>query len=123
MGLFSRFMPNQDGSKLHSSGIVGNDASIGVTSKQSFEQRQAIEKNRQLVGGYRDAGVLHNYRRNVHEERGSARQDVSNTSRIAQRSTSRIDSVATPPRPVFATPIQPRSGFREPGARGYNPYK
>lgn len=139
MGLFSRFTFNQQGSTLHSSGITGNDSNIGAASTQSFEQRQQTERSRQLVGSYRDAGVLHNYRKSAQEELTSSRQpsEPANsgnghqqnraTSRIDNRPTSRMDVVtssrssAVAARPSAAA-VQPRPAFREPQARRYDPY-
>ena len=101
MGLFSRF--NQQGSTFHSSGIVGDDSTMGATNAQSFEQRRQIEHNRQNINGYKHAGVLHSYRNGVRPT-------------VTQRPAS--DNVAVRP-PVVAPP---RQSFKEPQVRRYNPY-
>ncbi len=146
MGLFSRFTFNQQqGSTLHSSGIV-DGASLGSTSTQSFQQRRIIDQNRQHVASYRDAGVLHAYRQNAQRAVADttsrqaadgavatpAAQDLRHargrttprTSRVENRATSRIDIVKTSRRDAPANPVMTRqtAGFREPQARGYNPY-
>jgi len=121
---------------------------MGSTSAQSFQQRKAIEQNRQHVGSYRDAGVLRAYRQNAQravadtvsdqqkadEVTAASAQDprharsrtIPRTSRIEHRATSRIDIVKAPGRrdlPVtsVARPAQ-TPGFREPQGRPYNPY-
>ena len=102
MGLFSRF--NQQGSTFHSSGIVGDDSTMGATNAQSFEQRRQIEHNRQRINGYKHAGVLHNYRNNARPA-------------VMPRPASEN---STAPRPSVTAP--PRQSFKESQVRRYNPY-
>ncbi len=114
MGLFSRFTFNQQGSTFHSSGIAGDDITANAASTQSFEQRKAIERRRQHVGNYREAGVLHTYRQTaqrtvvdaatdekdtdeatpaVYDQRHARSRTTPRTSRIEHRATSRVDIV------------------------------
>ncbi len=114
-----RFAPTPEGDAFHSNSIVSSEG-IGSTSGESFERRKSIERNRQLVNGYRHAGIVHNYRAAAREDRAtptarSAEADSSpkpRNSMVVNRSTSRIDRPAT----------NRAVNFREPGARGYNPY-
>lgn len=151
MGLFSRFSFNQKGDTFHSSGIAGGDeGGMGAASAQSFEQRQQIEKNRQHIGAYQDANVLHAYRQSAQSELSASHQSDNDaaltdeekhkkhhkrsqiiprtsrienrqTSRIVNPSTSRIDTNARPGAPVPQRPSVVR--FTEPQSRRYNPYK
>ncbi len=146
MGILSRFSFNRPGGTFHSSGVAGDAASMGAASPQSFQQRRIIDQNRQHVASYRDAGVLHAYRQNAQRAVADttsrqaadgavatpAAQDLRHargrttprTSRVENRATSRIDIVKTSRRDAPANPVMTRqtAGFREPQARGYNPY-
>ncbi len=63
MGMLSnRFTFNSDNGQFHSSGMSASDSVTGGASAQSFEQRRQVDKNRQVVAAYRDAGVLRTYR-------------------------------------------------------------
>lgn len=139
--LFARFQSPRPSSNLHSSGIVGDDTKIGATSSESFAERQQINKNRQFVGAYQDAGVLHNYRKDAHEVAGKddandkhhrkhhRSQEIPRTARIDTRPTSRVDAPRTPRADVPVAPRskppavqRPQAGFAEPTGRRYNPY-
>jgi len=154
MGLFrSRFNKNSARQLFHSSGVVGDTDgnTIGTTSSESFEQRQKIEGNRRLVGGYRDAGVLHTYRQEAHDQLSSQQPDNDSdhkkhhrhnsmvtdrpTSRIQNPSSSRIDIIKPSSRIARDTgiakpgigPSKPATAvkrtFMEPVTRKYNPYQ
>ena len=145
MGLFSRFNTNSSRQLFHSSGVVGDadGQTLGTTSAESFEQRQQVEHSRRFVGGYRDAGVLHNYRKEAHDDITSQKDDAKDkkphhedrlTSRVRNVPSSRIDIVkssritkasdtrsSTPagkPNSIISRP-----SFQEPSARRYNPYQ
>lgn len=155
MGFFrSRFSNNSARQLFHSSGVVGDadGKTIGSTNSESFEQRQKIEGNRRLVGGYRDAGIVHTYRQEAHDTISSgqlADSDDKNkkhhhrnsmvtdrpTSRIQNPSSSRIDIIKPSSRIARDTGIaKPGMGpakpvasvkrtFMEPVTRKYNPYR
>lgn len=64
MALWKRFGNNKaDKEVFHSSGIVAGEVAktLGSTSKETFEQRKQIERNRRVVNKYRNAGVVHAY--------------------------------------------------------------
>ncbi len=146
MSLFRRFQSARPGSHLHSSGMVGDSSKIGATSAESFAQRQQISKNRQFVGAYQDAGVLHNYQKSAqesivasksqnvddtddthHHKKHHRSQVIPRTSRIDNRPTSRIENprtsrVDTPNRSQPVPIERPRASFSEPTSRRYNPF-
>ena len=145
MGLFSRFTTNSSRQLFHSSGVVGDTdgQTLGATSSESFEQRQQVERSRRLVGGYRDAGVLHNYRKEAHDDLASQNDDTKNkkhhreersTSQVRNIPSSRIDVVKSSritrasdmgsalPTGSRPSPIS-RPSFQEPSGRRYNPYQ
>ena len=117
---------------FHSSGIVGgSDAeTLGATSAESFEQRRKLEGNRQLVGGYSDAGVLHNYRKDARGQQLQSQTDQARSTpepgSVRARGTyqNRID-IVKPIRQVggIGQNVPSRPTFREPPTRGYNPYQ
>lgn len=117
---------------FHSSGVVGDtDAeTLGATSAESFEQRQKLESNRRLIGGYKDAGVLHNYREDALEQRSKNHAAqykdgvAQRTPRVQGRSTNPIDIVKSP-RPIgdAGQNLPSCPSFQEPTSRRYNPYK
>lgn len=145
MGLWSRFSSNSNKQLFHSSGVLGdNDAeTLGTTSAETFEQRQQVNRNRQLVGSYRDAGVLHNYRKEAHDtkqkdddrrKRHHYTTNEPSSSRIQRVPSSRIDIVKssrkTPGGPTAngrpgqgITPPVSRPSFQEPSSRRFNPYQ
>lgn len=91
---------------------------MGVTSRQSFQQRKAVEHSRQHVGNYRNAGVLHTYRQGAQRPAAEAAMSTNQGTRYTRGQTapqvSRIDIVKVPNRGA--------ASFREPQQRGYNPY-
>ena len=133
---------------FHSSGVVaGADAeTLGATSAESFEQRQQLEHNRQLVAGYRSAGVMHNYQQEAQGQRAQQQADDEHrkykkparyaagqrSPRLQGASPNRIDIVKPSRQPgnvggasgPTTGPIVPnRPSFKEPANRRYNPYK
>ncbi len=46
----------------------GNVTSARSTAGQTFEIRQDINHNRQVVGGYRDSGVVQQYKKEAYED-------------------------------------------------------
>jgi len=154
MGFFrSRFNKNSARQLFHSSGVVGDadGKTIGSTSSESFEQRQKVESNRRLVGGYRDAGIVHTYRQEAHDAVSGQPADNNDknkkhhhrnsmvTDRVGSRvrdvPSSRIDIIKPSSRVIRDTGVaKPGMGpskatasvkrtFMEPVTRKYNPYK
>jgi hypothetical protein len=156
MGLFrSRFNNNSARQLFHSSGVVGDGSgdTIGSTSAESFEQRKKVETSRRLVDGYRNAGIVHNYRKEAYDSLASQSTDDNNkqddaqrrrTSLVVDRSTSRVRNVASSRIDIMkpsSTRVMRDSGvvkpgmgparpatsvkrtFIEPVTRKYNPYQ
>ena len=87
MAIWKRLSTNKaDKEVFHSSGMVaGDDAkTIGTTSTETFEKRRAIDRNRQVVGKYRDAGVVHTYKM---EHKHIARSTVTSVESASKNST------------------------------------
>ncbi|HSX00376.1 MAG TPA: hypothetical protein VLH38_05045 [Patescibacteria group bacterium] len=154
MGFFrSRFNNNSARKLFHSSGVIGDTdgKTIGSTSSESFEQRQKIEGNRRLVGGYRDAGIMHTYRQEAqsttigqqpdsddknkkHHHRNSMVTDRP-SSRVRDVPSSRIDIMKPSSRVIRDTGVaklgtestKPAASvkrtYMEPVTRKYNPYQ
>jgi hypothetical protein len=142
----SRFNKPQS-AVMHSSAIAGvadnGTPSFGAVSPQSFEQRQAIERNRQHVKSFRDATIHSNYRQHaltVDNRQAGASQPSSkelSPSDTKQRfeATARPQALTLPNRQTGAaqrtalsassvqSPRIPQAGYREPNRRGYNPYQ
>lgn len=97
--------PNQDRSLFHTSGYaeVAHGNSIGATSAQSFQQRRHLERNRRSVRRYGDSMLAGGHMRS------SARHELTKNPRTSPGRTSSLN-------------VTPRTQFREPGGRGYNPY-
>ena len=135
MHLFRRFMPSRPDNHLHSSGITGSTDKMGATSAESFATRQKIASTRRLVGSYRDAGVLHNYRAvaqaarsnssgdDAHHKKYTGSRITPHTSRIDNRATSRIEhpSTATSDVPPLHAP-DARARFGESLPKRRDPY-
>lgn len=101
---------------------IANRGLIGSTNAQTFGQRNHVDQNRTSVRKYRDSYI----------GQGALRHQA----RIATDSPPGRDSAYKPPvsqsqspghsvikpigRPV--TPPPPRSSFKEPPTRGFNPY-
>ncbi len=153
MGFFrSRFNNNSARQLFHSSGVVSDadGEKIGSINSESFEQRQKVEGNRRLVGGYRNAGIVHTYRQEAHDALFSQQGNSDDkdkkyhrtsmvtdrpTSYIQNPSSSRIDIMKPSSRIARDTgitkpgigPTKPTTGvkrtFMEPVTRKYNPYQ
>ena len=148
--LSSRFLPNNSrGNPFHSSGVVNETSqgeTLGSTSTESFEQRKVVEHERKVINRYADAQVVHGYRTQAASsgdlatsrvDSPSTPQAAAHAQRAGGRSTSRVDVVrrgldaptggrgrfAYKPRERSIGSVAPRPSFREPGSRGYNPYK
>ena len=156
MGLFrSRFNNNSVRQLFHSNGVVGggDGDTIGSTSAESFEQRKKVETNRRLVDGYRNAGIVHNYRKEAYDSlAGQSTDDDSKqddkqrhrnsmvvdrpTSRVRNVTSSRVDIMKPSSSKIMRDtgvakpgmgPTRPSTGvkrtFIEPVTRKYNPYQ
>jgi len=100
----NKFTNDLNDATLHTNGFAEAAGGLfGATSNETFDQRKQLEQNRRLVRGYRDSLVGRGYG----GERPAARIPTRPSSPIAR--PSRQAQNATPT-------------FREPPARGYNPY-
>jgi hypothetical protein len=115
----NKFIHNAEGTPFHSSGYAesANGGSIGSTSSQTFGQRTHIERNRRAVRRYGDSLIGQNYMR-------EATQTGTSASHSEQRPVMDVPSrqqfnIGTPGSGL-APP--PRSSFREPPSRPFNPY-
>ena len=63
--LFDRFSTNSmQSDAMHSSGLTNNKPQVGGRiAKNSFQQRQSTNTNRQYIGAYKDSGVRNAYRK------------------------------------------------------------
>ena len=142
---FASFLGSDDSSHFHSNTMADTSSaqeSFGTTRNLTFNERQAINKNRQHIRSYRDAGILHTYRSEAHDKKVSAQeQSVEQTVSNDQYSerplpkqvtpqSSRIDIVrparqgfnaTKPPAAPAKLPYQ-RQSFIEPTSRKYNPF-
>lgn len=141
--LSSRFNFNSSGGQFHSSGMTKGDSVTGSGSAQSFEQRQQIEKNRQVIGAYKDASITRTYRdtayspdrdeihygpdvqqhideqKKLRDKRSSKiNMDEQPTSRIRQLHSSRIDIVKNTRQGFNAGQSSPESPHRAPARFG-----
>ena len=93
---------------FHSSAYAAeaNGERMGSTNTQSFAKRLDIERNRQVVRGYRESTIGRAY--------GVAKAAPLRPG----QGTPRGGIVPSQPRPS----LPPTRSFREPPARGYNPY-
>ena len=97
-----------DNKPFHSNGyaVAANGDQLGAVSSESFSQRQQINQNRQIVGGYNRSAIGQSY-----NEALRAKPIGRGISPIGRGSLQAFNSLN--PRPA---------GFREPPARKYNPY-
>lgn len=101
MDLNKHIINNDTNSIFHTSGYaqVASGNRLGAINTQTFEERQRIERNRQLVAGYNRSSIGQSY-------------GMMRARPVVNRGISR---------PSF----QPRGGaphFSEPKGRAYNPY-
>ena len=61
----SRFTYNSVNGQFHSSGMTKGDSVTGSERVQSFEQRRQIDKNRKVIGAYKDSAITRTYRNNA----------------------------------------------------------
>jgi hypothetical protein len=101
MDLNKHIITNDSNSLFHTSGYaqVANGNRLGAINTQTFEERQKIERNRQLIAGYNRSTIGQSY-------------NMVRAKPVINRGITR---------PSF----QPRSSvphFSEPRGRVYNPY-
>ncbi len=117
----------------HSNAIArvadGDAPSFGSGSKETFDQRKEVEKNRQYVEGFHSAGVVHNYRDSARQHEATKRRMKAIRERIQQKTQSRDSTslqrfnATSAPRPVHKLDsAAPRRRFTEPTSRRYNPF-
>jgi len=91
---------------------VANGGSIGSTNAETFSQRYSVDQNRRAIRKYRDSyvgrGAL------THQARRGA---VDPFARV-DPSIKAMPPIGHRPTP----PPTPRASFKEPPARGFNPY-
>lgn len=111
MDLNKHIVTNDDSKPFHSNGYarVANGNRLGASAKVSFNQRQQINCNRQIIGGYSRSttgsayGVL---------RAKSVVKDATNRTGIRQRSSlQQRNNIGARPR-----------HFSEPSPQSYNPY-
>ena len=116
----SKFVNSPDETPLHNSGLAAKaPEEFAAVQEQSFAERQKIEQLRTLVAGYKDSLIarqaparseLGRYNKNKKSDRAQLRPP----SRQKHNASGRVLTSRTP---------QPQQRtFREPPARGYNPY-
>lgn len=132
--IFGKFSGGQE-KPFHSSAYAkmsGGEA-MGTASSQSFSQRRRIERNRRTVGRYSDSYIA---------QRGGHLQDAlrhrlespedddtaTDKPRILippRRFGGNETNISAPEQPSSSQKLRtsPRSSFREPPTRGYNPYQ
>lgn len=108
--LNKHIITNDSHSLFHTSGYaqVANGSTIGAVNSQTFQQRQQIEQNRQIVGSYSRSTMGQSYaamRARPVLSREATRPGVQSRGIIPQRSI----GVGQP-------------HFSEPRGRVYNPY-
>lgn len=96
-----------------------NGGSIGSTNSQTFGQRYHIERNRRAVRSYRDSYVGRGALQ--HRARRTASDPFSRpeSSQVRQEQNAK-NPTAPAINPRNAAPV--RSTFKEPPARGFNPF-
>jgi len=112
MDLNQHIVKNDDDKPFHSNGYaqVANGNQIGSTTSVSFEQRQLIERNRQLINNYNRSAIGSTY--GVMRAKPVAPSATTNRTSMRQRSTVPQNNIkGTAPR-----------HFSEPSGRTFNPY-
>jgi hypothetical protein len=99
----SRFANNPDSTPLHSNGMAGD----GAPAPQSFTERQQLERHRQTIQAYQQSLV------------GS---QLNGRGQISPKKRSKLTNGPTVPTRQEFNAQAPATGFKEPPARGYNPY-
>lgn len=108
MDLNNHVVKSSDGSPFHSNGfaVVASGGNIGSTTCVSFDQRQQIDGNRQVIGNYQQSviGNTHNIMR-ANPVRSGVNRGVTYQSPTLRQNPNN----------------SPRQ-FREPVPRPYNPF-
>ena len=99
-----------DDKPFHSNGyaVIANGDQIGATSNVSFQQRQEIDRNRQIIENYHRSSIGNAY--GVMRAKPVVQSAASRTSMRQRSSLQQHNSLPSPKR------------FSEPSARTYNPY-
>lgn len=117
---------NEPEKPFHSSTYaeVANGGSIGSTNSQTFGQRYGVDQNRQSIRRYKDShigrGALrYQARRGITDPFGRVDPAAAHSPLQGQNTTG---SLGKPVDRRSAPPAAPRTTFREPPTRGFNPY-
>ncbi len=110
MDMNSHIVKPDDNKPFHSNGYaeIANANQIGSTSSLTFERRQSIESNRQVIGSYKRSSIGTTYsvmRAKPVAEKAMSRNIIRQRSALPQRNMS---------------PTTRR--FSEPSGRTFNPY-
>ncbi len=148
----SRFTFNSKAKQFHSSGLVKGDNVTGSSTTSSFKERQKIEQQRQFIGNYMLAGVIHEYKNIAHRNRkkksnnrrkyiddiikaiknnhnipdGRGRANSSQSEEMGRQKATyakRRDSDGDGNESSENTSIAKKIKFTEPESRKYDPYK
>ena len=118
MAIFRR--PSFMKQSVQSSGVVGSSSVTPTNvSAQSFGQRQHVERNRSMVGGYAHAKLGFRGHSSIRRSTPS--------SYVRPGQPSHVAGTQNPPRKQSIDGVIPRSVarkdvFHEPSSRHYNPY-
>jgi len=128
----SRFA-NDAHKPFHSSGYAeaANGSSMGAASAESFQKRQRMEQNRQIIQSYRDSHIARgsDFRQELNRRLNSTDVNTNATddphhkrkfNRQAFNAGGGASEAPTPPSAKVTPP--PRRSFSEPPSRGYNPF-
>lgn len=117
MKLF-RFGQPQTPAAIHTSGIADaadrGTPSFGSASPETFEQRKHVDRNRQHIAKFREAGIHRDYR---------TPRDQNRTIRPEHEQITRPVTTVIKPLPPTQTIVRPTAGYREPQPRGFNPFR
>ena len=119
------FLNNLDNTPLHSSGLTESD-SIGSTSAQSFDQRQAIERSRKVIKPYQESSAARVISAaGAQSLRSGVRSDVrvDRPQRTTRASFNAAGGATRGAAPGQSPQQAPKLRFNEPPARGYNPFQ
>lgn len=109
---------------FHSNGYAqaAQGERIGSVSQETFNQRQAMQKNRKLIGHYKDARITQNHSYDYHTLRQPSYKAHVNgaTEHIAKAQAESINPTGNR---QSQAPATKRSAFNEPSSRKYDPFK
>ena len=119
MSIFRSIFKASGDDVRHSSGLAKptNNQSFGSASSESFESRQSVERNRNIISSYRQSGIVNR------REKPRIKPSATTTN---QSSGLAMDAVVPTNRNMHTTTPQvskPTYSFREPPSRGYDPYR